>query len=122
MRSTTHAQKPDRLALPRRLVPRRPNKTVKGFLDAIKVVPIARFCVGDMIHFKCADGWRHVVTILGILPGGVVDAMVYDGRPHYVGITIADLMPLRVTHLETMGPNDVGMYRRLLKLDPEGAV
>lgn len=116
MRTTTHALTVDRIVLPRRLVQRRPSRHAAEVFEAIKTSS-PRFREGDMLEFICAEGWRRYITILGIEPDGHVDAMAFDGRPHYLALTIADLMHLQIIRLDFMPAVDVAMYRRLLELD-----
>jgi hypothetical protein len=118
MRTTQHAYPTERIALPRRLVPRRQARVVADTLRAIQNPPATLFASGDMIEFKDAAGWRRWILVLDILPCGHVDAAVYDGRPHYVGITVGDLLKLRIVCVEHLEADDVAMYRRWLQLDP----
>jgi hypothetical protein len=117
MRTTPHAYPTERIALPRRLVPRRPAKVVADTFRAIHNAPATLFSTGDLIQFEDAAGSRRWILILDICCNGHVDAAVYDGRPHYVAITLGDLLKLRIVCVERMESDDVAMYCRMLKRD-----
>ncbi|KQV34445.1 MULTISPECIES: hypothetical protein [unclassified Rhizobium] len=119
MQTENHAHTIDRISLPRRLVPRRPSNAVSKVLTAIAFTPPSRFFVGDIVRFQDVEGWTHIITILGTRPCGFVDAMTYDGRAHYIGITLEEISALRVIRVERMDQEDVDMYRRQLGLAPE---
>ncbi len=53
-------------------------------------------------------------THLDIRTCGHVDAAVYDGLPHYLAVTLGDLLKLLIVSIERMEADDVAMYRRLL--------
>ncbi len=118
MRTTPHAYPTERIALPRRLVPRRQATVVADTLKALRNAPATLFSSGDLIEFEDAGGARRWILILDICRTGNVDAAVYDGRPHYLAITLADLLKLRIVCVERMETGDVEMYRRMLNLDP----
>ncbi|MFB2553912.1 hypothetical protein [Ensifer soli] len=117
MRTQSHAIKPDRIALPRRLVPRTPQ-CVLDLLRQLNNPPPTRFAVGDMITYVGTDGFRRCVTILGLDGGNNADVMVYDGTPNYAFITIEELSCLRIIEITCMSLADVDMYRRFLDLPP----
>lgn len=81
----------------------------------------ARFRIGDTITYQKACGTIGIVTILGQDAEGEVDAMFFNGRGHHVQVSLDDLCDLRIVRIETMHPEDVAMYRRLLGLDPQEA-
>jgi len=120
MRTNPHALPTERIALPRRLVPRRPANAQPGVvidvLAAFNAPPACRFEVGDNVRVQDAQGWHYWILILGIHPCGFVDACVYDGVPHYIGVTIEDLSALRTISVENEGVEAVDVYRRLLGL------
>lgn len=117
MRTTPHAYPTERIALPRRLVPRRPAKVVADTVKALRNAPATLFSSGDLIEFEDATGERRWILVLDIHSSGHVDAAVYDGRPHYLAITLGDLLALRIVCVERMEPHDVAMYRRMLDFD-----
>jgi len=79
------------------------------------------FGIGDSITFEKADGYRGVITILGYSPTGEVECMFFNGRGHHVNVSLDNICGLRVLRVETMRPEDINMYRRLLGLDPQEA-
>lgn len=97
----------------------RPDRCTSEFLRDFPL-PESRFGVGDVITFQAADGWEHVITVLGFTTcrNGVL-AMHYDGLPHFVAVTASDLDLLRVVRIDVMGASDIAMYREWLGLDPE---
>ncbi len=117
MRTTPHAYPTERIALPRRLVPRRQARVVADTLKAMRNVPATLFSSADLIQFEDSTGSRRWILILDICRSGHVDAAVYDGRPHYVAVTLGDLLKLRIVSVERMEADDVAMYRRTMQLD-----
>jgi len=104
----------ERVVLPRSLVGR--PAFAHEMLEAIDNTPLEYFEVGDIITFECAEGWYHTITILGVRPNGAVDAMAYDGEPHYVLTAVKAIVSLRVVRRDRMSIGDVAMYRRILSL------
>lgn len=117
MRTTPHAYPTERVALPRRLVPRRPAKVVADILKALRNPPSTLFAAGDLIHFEDATGSVHSILIIDIRACGHVDAAVYLGRPYYLGTNLGDLLKLRVTRIERFSAADLAMYRSWLQMD-----
>ncbi len=117
MQTIPQVQTPDRIALPRRLVPRRPAKVVADTLKALRNVPAVLFSSGDLIEFEDATDSMHSILILEIHPCGHVDAAAYLGRPYYLGINLGDLLKLRVVRVERMGEANLAMYRSWVKMD-----
>lgn len=98
-----------------------PNKErcVAHFLEGLRN-QAPRFQIGDVITFVCAKGWHHCVSILDIWSCGHVTAMVYDGQPHHLDTTLADLERVRVVKLEfRMGPEEIEMYMSILGIHYE---
>ena len=123
MRTQTFAHRTERVALPRRLVPRRRmvqslSHFVSEFYDALDNSP-PRYAVGDMLEFSDNQGRSHFLTILGLKTGGSVDGMIYDGQPHYVCFRMEELAFLRVRRLDCMRLEDVAIYRNELGLDTQ---
>lgn len=124
MRTQTFAHRTERVALPRRLVPRRrmvqsQSHFVSEFYDSLDNSP-SRYAVGDMIEFADNQGRSHFLTILGLNADGSIDGMIYDGQPHRVCIKMQDLAFLRVRRLDRMRLEDVAIYRSELGLDTQG--
>jgi hypothetical protein len=121
MRTTPHAYPTERIALPRRLVPRRQATVVADTLRAIHNAPATLFSSGDLIEFEDAAGSVHSILILDIRPCGHVDAAAYRGRPYYLGINLGDLLKLRVVRVERMDEANLAMYRSWVKMDEPSA-
>lgn len=123
MRTQTLAHRLERVALPRRLVPRRQmvqaqSHFVSDFYSALDNSP-SRYAVGDMIEFADNQGRSHFLTILGLNAGGFIDGMIYDGQPHYVCFRMEELAFLRIRRLERMRLEDVAIYRNELGLETQ---
>lgn len=117
MRTTPYAYPTERIALPRRLVPRRGATVVADTLRAIHNAPATLFEPGDHIQFEDAAGFAHSILILDIRSCGRVDAAAYLGRPYYLKINLGDLLKLRVIRVERMEEADLAMYRSWVRMD-----
>lgn len=73
----------------------------------------------DMLKFQKSDGYVWYLTISGFRPGGVVDAMYYDGLPHPFLCTLSELNNLRIVEITTISREDVQDYRAALGMDPK---
>lgn len=119
MTHATRRQEPARSnareQLPRALVGRRRPT----FHDVFEQQNPPKFSVGDMLKFQKSDGYVWYLTILGFRPGGVVDAMYYDGLPHPFLCTLSELSNLRIVEITTISREDVEDYRAALGMDPK---
>ena len=98
-------------------LPRANNrKTIARYLAHVRGPNPARFRVGDNVTFAKMDGQNWPLLILDIR-GNDFDVICYDGNPHLVRLTMADLNALRVIRIEEYGCEAVDMYRALVGLD-----
>ncbi|UNK36611.1 hypothetical protein MNR02_08795 [Shinella sp. H4-D48] len=96
-------------------------KTIARYLAHVRGPNPARFRVGDNVTFVKMDDQNWPLLILDIR-GNDFDVVCYDGNPHLVRLTMADLNALRVIRIEECGCEAVDMYRALVGLDIEGEV
>jgi hypothetical protein len=108
-------QTPDRIALPRRLVPRRQPQVVTDTLRSIRNPPPTLFNAGDLIQFEDRSGNQCWILLLEIRRDGKVDAAVYNGQPHPIDINLGDLLKLRIIRTERMHAETFETYRRALR-------
>lgn len=101
--------------LPRALVGRRRPT----FHDVFEQENPPKFSVGDMLKFQKSDGYVWYLTILGFRPGGVIDAMYYDGLPRPFLCTLSELSNLRIIEIKTMSQQDIDSYRAELGMNPK---
>ncbi|MCJ8051694.1 hypothetical protein GB928_004110 [Shinella curvata] len=126
----TALQTTDRRLTPRRLVPRRPSAnpyannpgTIAKWLDAFHAERPHRFQAGDEVTFETADGCRRNFYILELMDGEVA-AFFYDGNPHLVQVSMADVDDLRIVSTrQYLDAEALDMYRALVGLDIEAEV
>jgi len=122
---TQHDSLTDRRMTPRRLLPRRHPRTNDPRVQSASIQMLQQpnpvhYKAGDELTFRKADGWIWNLTILGI-DGEQVDAMMYNGMPHHIPLTLGDLDRLRILSIREHDNDFVTMYRKLVGLDVEAS-